>query len=434
MKTKTDIVKIIFRGDKAVWFIFLLLAGLSLILVFSATSTIAFAHSAKNAGNIWAPFIRHAKMLGGGALLILLLSHIHYRYFPMVALFLVLPAALATLIATFFVGVNVNDASRFISLFGIQFQPSEVGKLACIVYVAFLLSRRRDFSSERKLFKWILLAVLPVCGLIFPFNLSTAVLLGGVCFLMMFIGQIPYRLLGKLLFWLTVLAAVFVFALAVTPEETVKKYFPRALTWKKRIDTFFGSRPKVDDKTYFIPSDDEYQISHAKAAIASSGLFWGKGPGRSEQRDYLPQAYSDFIYSISIEELGILLGGLGLLLLYIMLMVRVGVIARRCRGLFPKYLVIGCGLIIVVQALVHMAVNVGLMPVTGQPLPLISRGGTSTLLTCAYIGMILSVSHYGAEPDEPDGGDTEEEDLPEEMEPDSEINPIFAAESIVSEE
>ncbi|MDR1103717.1 MAG: FtsW/RodA/SpoVE family cell cycle protein [Tannerella sp.] len=433
MKTdRTDFVKNLFCGDKAVWFIFLLLAGLSLILVFSAISTIAY--SAKYTGNILAPFLRHARILGGGVLLILLLSHIHYRYFPVVALLLVLPVALATLIAVYFIGDSVNEASRFITLFGIPFQPSEVGKLACIVYVASLLSMRRRFSSEKKLFKWILLVVLPVCGLIFPFNLSTAVLLGGVCFLMMFIGQVPYRLLGKLLFWLTVVGAAFVFVLAVTPEETVRKYIPRAQTWKKRTDTFFGSRPKVDDKTYFIPSEDEYQISHAKAAIASSGLFWGKGPGRSEQRDYLPQAYSDFIYSISIEELGILPGGLGLLLLYIMLMVRVGVIARRCRGLFPKYLVIGCGLIIVVQALVHMAVNVGLMPVTGQPLPLISRGGTSTLLTCAYIGMILSVSRFGAEMDEPDDGESEEEDLPEEIEPDSEINPIFAPESIVSEE
>ncbi|MDR2140058.1 MAG: FtsW/RodA/SpoVE family cell cycle protein [Tannerella sp.] len=421
----SQLAKKVFYGDRVIWVIFLLLAGCSLIEVFSATSPIVY--SPKNT-NIWVPIMRHASFLFGGFLLILFLAHTHYRFFPVAIL--LLPVSVVLLIATFFVGINVHDASRWLPLFGFQFQPSEFGKLACIVYVAFLLSRRRRFSDD-KVFKWIVWGVAPVCLLIFPFNLSTALLLGSVCFLLMFIGQVPYRKLGKLLFWVTLLGAVFVFILSVTPQETVRKYVPRAATWQKRVLTFIGSK-KADDKTYLIPADEDYQITHAKAAIASSGLFWGKGPGRSVQRDFLPQAYSDFIYAIIIEELSIF-GGLFVLMLYIMLMVRVGMIARKCKGLFSKYLVIGCGLLIVTQALIHMAVNVGMIPVTGQPLPLISRGGTSTMLTCVYIGIMLSISHYSAGMGETGEMKKGEEDLPTEMEADSKKNPIFAAESIVSE-
>jgi cell division protein FtsW len=419
-----NLAKKIFRGDMTIWIIFLLLAGCSLIAVFSATSTIAYL---PRYASIWVPIMRHASFLFGGFLLILILAHTHYKYFSLAIL--LLPVSIVMLIATFFVGINVHDASRWLPLFGFQFQPSEFGKLGCIVYVAFLLSKRWKFSND-KVFKWIVWGVTPVCLLIFPFNLSTALLLGCVCFLLMFIGQIPYRKLGKLLLWTAVLGTAFVLVLSVTPQETVRKYVPRAVTWQKRVLTFIGSYNK-DDKTYLIPTDDDYQITHAKAAIASGGL-WGKGAGRSEQRDFLPQAYSDFIYAIIIEEWSIF-GGFAVLILYIMLMVRIGMIARKCERLFPKYLVIGCGLLIVIQALMHMAVNVGMIPVTGQPLPLISRGGTSTMLTCVYIGIVLSISHYGAGMSETGETDREEENLPAEVEADSKKNPIFAAESIASE-
>ncbi|MDR2764639.1 MAG: FtsW/RodA/SpoVE family cell cycle protein [Tannerella sp.] len=416
--------KKIFCGSTEIWGIFFLLAACSLIAVFSATSTIAY--SPKNT-NIWAPIMRHASFLFGGFLLVLFLAHTHYKYFSLAIL--LLPISIGLLFATFFIGISVHGASRFLPLLGFQFQPSEIGKLACIVYVAFLLSRRREFSDDN-VFKWIVWGVAAILVLIFPFNLSTTVLLGCVCFLLMFIGQISFRKLGKLLFWVVLLSAVFVFALYVTPQETVKKYLPRALTWQSRVHAFFGS--KKAGKTY-IPTEEDYQITHAKAAIAS-GAIWGKGPGRSEQRNFLPQAYSDFIYAIIIEELGVFFGGLGVLILYIWLMVRVGIIARKCKWLFPKYLALGCGLMIVIQALVHMAVNVGMIPVTGQPLPLISLGGTSTLLTCAYIGIILSISHYGAEVSETDEVENEEENLPAEIETDSEKKPIFAAKSTVSEQ
>lgn len=179
------------------------------------------------------------------------------------------------------------------------------------------------------------------------------------------------------------------------------KYLPdRAYTWKDRIERFSNPEsPVTVEEGKAVSIDDEYyQETHAKIAIARGGLL-GQFPGHGQQRDFLPQAYSDFIYAIIIEEMGIV-GGIFVLVLYIFLLVRVGMIARRCDKLFPKFLVLGCGLMLVVQALTNMAVAVGLIPVTGQPLPLISRGGTSTVISCAYIGIILSVSRFGAHIDE----------------------------------
>jgi len=188
-------------------------------------------------------------------------------------------------------------------------------------------------------------------------------------------------------------------------DEYTEKHLPsRFQTWKGRIDDF--GKDKNENK--FIINDDNFQVSHAKIAIARGGIF-GKMPGRSVQRDFLPQAYSDFIYAIIIEEMG-LIGGLFVMMLYVILLVRVGIIAKRCTKLFPKYLALGCGLLIVVQAFINMAVAVNLIPVTGQPLPLISRGGTSTMLTCFYFGIILSVSRFGAGMGEKDDDDDDDDD------------------------
>jgi cell division protein FtsW len=181
--------------------------------------------------------------------------------------------------------------------------------------------------------------------------------------------------------------------LIIIPENIIKTSLPRATTWKNRVDryvTFKKADQNTADTSTLQTTSDDYQVVHAKIAIARGGII-GRGPGQSTQRDFLPQAYDDFIYAIIIEELGIA-GGIAVILLYLMLTYRAGIIARRCEKLFPKYLVIGCSLLILVQALINMAVAVNLFPVTGQPLPLISRGGTSIVITCIYIGMILSVS------------------------------------------
>ena len=419
---QTNLTKKVFHGDTSVWIIFLLLCCFSLVEVFSATSTLAYKTS-----NIWIPIVRHASFLLAGFLMILGMVRIHYRYYSLAIL--LMPLSILMLVVTPIIGVSANDASRWLEIFGVQFQPSEFGKLACIVYVAFLLSKRGKFS-EKAIFQWIVVGVGIICFLILLYNFSTAFLLGMVCLLMMFIGQISLVRIGKLLLYL-LLGGVVLIAVATIAPRTVEKFLPRLETWSNRLIKHADERGEAEkeqtDKTYVI-TDENYQVTHAKIAIARGGLF-GKMPGRSVQRDFLPQAYSDFIFAIIIEELGIV-GGIVVLLLYIMLMIRVGIIARRCEKLFPKYLVIGCGLLIVIQALTNMAVAVNLIPVTGQPLPLISRGGTSTMLTCIYIGIILSVSHFGAGmgPEEEDEEEEEETDTEEYVENSSE-NPIFAVET-----
>ena len=319
---QTNLTKKVFHGDTSVWIIFLLLCCFSLVEVFSATSTLAYKTS-----NIWIPIVRHASFLLAGFLMILGMVRIHYRYYSLAIL--LMPLSILMLVVTPIIGVSANDASRWLEIFGVQFQPSEFGKLACIVYVAFLLSKRGKFS-EKAIFQWIVVGVGIICFLILLYNFSTAFLLGMVCLLMMFIGQISLVRIGKLLLYL-LLGGVVLIAVATIAPRTVEKFLPRLETWSNRLIKHADERGEAEkeqtDKTYVI-TDENYQVTHAKIAIARGGLF-GKMPGRSVQRDFLPQAYSDFIFAIIIEELGIV-GGIVVLLLYIMLMIRVGIIARRC--------------------------------------------------------------------------------------------------------
>lgn len=420
-----DLASKLFKGDRVIWIIFMFLCLVSVVEVFSATSTIAY----KNA-NHWAPIVRHATFLLGGFVVVILLHNIPYKFFS--AFIALLPVSVLMLLITPFIGVSANDAHRWLELFGVQFQPSEFGKLSSVVYVAFLLSKRNKFTDVQ-LFKWLLLGIGIICVLILPENFSTAFMLFGVCFLMMFVGQIPLRLLFKLM---AVLILVFSFlgaALIFMPDSAMKYLPNRAQTWKGRITDFNHKSDFKEGETYVI-NDDNYQVSHAKIAIARGGII-GQLPGHGQQRDFLPQAYSDFIYAIIIEELGVV-GGVFVLLLYIMLLIRAGMIARRCDKLFPKFLVLGCGLLVVTQALANMAVAVNLIPVTGQPLPLISRGGTSTVITCIYFGIILSVSRFGAgmgEEDTTEEGseETEVSEEPETEEDNTEVKTIKELETIV---
>ncbi|MCC8133564.1 MAG: FtsW/RodA/SpoVE family cell cycle protein [Tannerellaceae bacterium] len=415
-----DLANKLFKGDRVIWIIFMFLCLISVVEVFSATSTIAY----KNA-NHWAPIVRHISFLLGGFVLILLIHNIPIRFFSV--LILLLPVSMVLLLITPFIGVRTNDAHRWLEILGIQFQPSEIAKLACIVFVAFMLSRRGKFT-EKQIFTYILVGVGLTCVLILPENFSTAIMLFAVCCLMMFIGQLPFKNLAMLAGVLALGLGLFILTLTITPREYLS-VIPRAATWKERISDFKSKEKRLDAATYEI-NDDNYQVSHAKIAIARGGLF-GQMPGHGQQRDFLPQAYSDFIYAIIIEELGII-GGVFVLLLYIMLLVRVGMIARKCDKLFPKFLVLGCGLLLVVQALANMAVAVNLIPVTGQPMPLVSRGGTSTVISCIYFGVILSVSRFGAhmgnEEDEPEITETGDETL-KELPEDGENPPMVALET-----
>ncbi|MDF9829253.1 FtsW/RodA/SpoVE family cell cycle protein [Parabacteroides sp. PF5-6] len=400
-----DLASKLFKGDRVIWIIFMFLCLISVVEMFSASSTITY-----KAANYWAPVVKHASFLFVGFILILLIHNIPYRFFS--ALIIVLPISMVLLVLTPMMGVYANNSYRFMEIMGIQFQPSELAKLSLIVFISFLMSKRSRFSEDN-IFKYSLIAMCITCVLILPENFSTAFMLFAVCFLLLFIGQVPFLKLLKLGGGLLLIGVLLFLFFHFMPEGVEEKLPKRFSTWRARIERF--SQPEeaieISAKTGYKIPDDIFQETHAKIAIAKGGVF-GKMPGHGQQRDFLPQAYSDFIYAIIIEELG-MVGGLFVLLLYIMLLVRGGMIARRCEKPFAKYLVLGCTLVVVVQAFANMAVAVDLIPVTGQPLPLISRGGTSILITCIYIGIILSISRFGA------NIGNEEDVLPEEKEVDN---------------
>jgi Bacterial cell division membrane protein len=383
-----DFLKSLFKGDRVIWIIFLFLCVISIIEVFSAASTLTY-----KSGNHWEPIRQHVMYLLGGGIIVVIFHYIPYKWFQMFPLILI-PLSIFLLGITTITGVvtgeRINGAARFTSLLGFQFQPSELGKMAIIVFSAFVLSKKQtEEGANPKAFNQIMIATAIICGLIAPENLSTALLLFGVVVLMMIIGRVPGKQLLKLFGGILVVGAFVGTIIVLTPNDTKLPFFHRIPTWKNRIADFI--HPEDVPAAKFDINNDA-QKAHARIAIASSS-FTGKAPGNSIQRDFLSQAFSDFIYAIIIEELG-LLGGAAVVILYIWLLVRVGKIAKKCNRTFPAFLVMGIGLMLVSQALLNMMVAVGLFPITGQPLPLISKGGTSTFVNCAYIGMILSVSRY----------------------------------------
>jgi len=393
----------IFKGDKGIWMVFFFLCMISVVEVFSASSNLTYKSQ-----NYVGPIVYHAGTIIAGVVVAIITLNIPCRYFKLMTPFLLLITAF-TLLWVLFFGQTINGANRVISLLGFTFQPSEIAKGAIVLATAQILSAmQRENGADKKAFKWILWITLPTCFLIGLENLSTAALLFAVVVLMMFIGLVPLRQLGKLVGVCMLLVFLAVGLVLVVGHDTtgqeelaktekiqqekpkekgkLEKLLHRADTWKGRILKF--GKEDVAPKDYDL--DKDAQVAHANIAIVSSGII-GKGPGRSTERDFLSQAFSDFIYAIVIEELGIL-GAAFVALLYIILLYRAARIARRCENNFPAFLVMGLALLLVIQAAFNMMVAVGLAPVTGQPLPLISKGGTSTIINCAYVGAILSVS------------------------------------------
>jgi cell division protein FtsW len=393
----------IFKGDKVIWMVFFFLCMISVVEVFSASSGLTYKSQ-----NYIGPIVYHAGTIIFGVVVAVITLNIPCRYFKLMTPFLLLVSAF-TLLWVLVAGTKVGDAGRWINLFGFTFQPSEIAKGTIVLAVAQILAAmQRENGADKKAFKWILWITLPACLLIGLENLSTAAMLFAVVFIMMFIGLVPMRQLGKLAGIIIAIgfAAFFLIMLVghdLSEEEKqltkteqidqpkkeknfVEKMFHRADTWKSRIMKF--SKPKPTPKEYDL--DKDAQVAHANIAIVSSGIM-GKGPGKSTERDFLAQAFSDFIYAIIIEELGII-GAFAVAFLYVVLLYRTARIASRCENNFPAFLAMGLALLLVVQATFNMMVAVGLAPVTGQPLPLISKGGTSTIINCAYIGTILSVS------------------------------------------
>lgn len=389
-----DLIKDLFKGDKVIWIIFLFLCLISIVEVFSAASTLTY-----KSGDHWGPITQHSVILMVGAVIVVLVHNIPCKYFSVIPFFL-LPLSCILLLFVMGMGIitgdRVNGAARWMTFFGIQFQPSELAKMAVIIVTAFILSKfQEEDGANPKAFKYIMWIIGIVFLLIAPENGSTAALLAGVVFLMMLIGRVPWKQIGKLVGTVGVVLTLLVSTIVIIPPS-VYENIPgthRFSTWQSRIKGFFEDKGAIPAAKFDI--DKDAQVAHANIAIATSHIV-GKMPGNSVQRDFLSQAFSDFIFAIVIEELG-LLGGAFIVMLYLWLLIRAGRIAKRSDKHFPAFLVMGIALLLVSQAMLNMMVAVGLFPVTGQPLPLISKGGTSTLINCAYIGMILSVSRYVAE-------------------------------------
>ena len=401
-----SLLKKYLRGDATLWIVFIMLCIVSIIEMYSASSTLAY-----KAANHTAPMLRHVGFLAGGALIAVLVHLIPFRYIRLIS-YLVLVLSVFMLILVLFKGKSENDASRWLVIGGFNFQPSELAKLSVIIVAADFISRIKNPKTDEKKYFWSTVIMLGIiCPLILLENFSTAVILFGVVFIMMFIGRVSIKRLGILAGAILMTIILGFGAIKAIPQEKMPKAFDRAYTWTARIDRFTENTDNEQSK-YEI-TDENRQVQHGRIAIARGGIF-GVFPGNSIERDYLPQAYSDFIYAIIVEEMG-LVGGIFVILLYLILLFRAGRIATESPTVFPAVLVIGLSLMIVIQSFVSMSVATSLGPVTGQPLPLISRGGTSILITCIYFGIIFGITRQlkeGVQPVDETMDEKEEDKIP----------------------
>jgi cell division protein FtsW len=365
------------RGDKTIWAIVFLLALVSFLPVYSASTNLVYViGKGSTIGYLFKHFI-HVML---GFTIVFFVHKTPYHYFKALSIFGI-PLVILLLVYTLFKGTVIDgaNASRWIQIpfVGISFQTSTIAFIVLMIYVARYLAKVSDkeYSFKESLLElWF--PVFAVLALVLPANFSTTALIFSMVCMLVFIGQYPLKYLGFIIG--AGIASLLFFIM-------VAKAFPDAMpnrvdTWMSRIDSFF------DDK----PNDDDYQIENAKIAIAS-GKIYGLGPGKSVQKHFLPQSSSDFIFAIIVEEYG-LIGAVGILFLYLLLFVRFIIDAQKATTLFGKLLIIGLGFPIIFQAFINMGVAVELLPVTGQPLPLISSGGTSLWMTCIAIGIILSVT------------------------------------------
>ena len=361
------------QGDKVIWMVVFLLSITSLLAVYSSNSSLAY----KADGNSFKFLFKHLLMLVLGLGVMFVVHRMKFKYFSRLST-LMLWVAIIMLMLTFLDGLNVNGAVRWIRIpfLGLTFQTSDFAKLALIVYTARTLNIKRTVLHDFK--EGVIPVLWPialVCALIVPSDFSTAALLGATCFLLLFIGGVPTRHLLKI-FGAIVLAITFMFTIGLS----FPKALPRVTTWINRIKNF--SNPEAEGN---------YQIDFAQVAITEGGML-PSGPGTGNSRNFLPHPYSDMIYAFIIEEYGSIIGGFGLLMLYLIFMFRSIKIAVKTPKHFGGLLALGLAFMLLIQALINMAVAVNLFPTTGQPLPLVSMGGTSIIFTCIGIGMILSVS------------------------------------------
>lgn len=366
------------KGDKVIWAFIALLALFSFMPVFSASSNLAYMRH--GSGNALTYLLKHAVHIFIGFFIIYQVHKIPYHYFRGISM-VALPIVWVLLVYTLVKGTVIDgaNASRWIQIpfIGISFQTSTLAAIVLYVFVARYLSKSREVEPTfKQSFIDLWIPVFVTLALIFPANFSTAALIFAMVTMLAFIGKYPLRYIGLILAVGLVSALFFILIAKKFPEA-----FPnRVDTWISRIDNFMGDKP----------DEDIYQIEKAKIAIATGGVY-GLGPGKSVQKNFLPQSSSDFIFAIIVEEYG-LFGAIGILGIYLLLLFRFIIAAHKANSLFGKLVVVGLGFPIVFQALINMAVAVELLPVTGQTLPLISSGGSSVWMTCIAIGIILSVT------------------------------------------
>ncbi len=381
------------RGDKVIWAVVVLLALVSLLAVYSSTGLLAYK---MYKGNTEIYLFKQFAFIIAGVMIIYFAHMVNYIIYARVAKILFL-ISIPLLIYTLFFGVKLNEGSRWIRLpiVNMTFQTSDLAKLALIMYISRLLSRKQDQIKDfKKGFLPVILPVAVVCLLIAPANLSTALLIGATCMMLMFIGRISGKHL-LLTVGIVMIPVMLLIVAAVFRHKTIEpstashqpsshsRLLIRVDTWINRVENFmYGTK---EDK-----ADDNYQVNQAKIAVANGGWI-GLGPGNSRQRNFLPHPYSDFIYAIIIEEYG-LIGGAVIMFIYLVFLFRSIRIFKKCPFAFGAFLALGLSFTLMIQAIANMAVNVNLFPVTGVTLPLVSMGGSSFLFTCLAIGIILSVA------------------------------------------
>lgn len=415
------------RSDPYIWGIIIILYIVSVVEVYSAISREI------TGGDVYSPIIKHVLLLFSGFVITYVTSRIHYKWFKVMA-YLMIPATIVLLVSILLWGDTLNGAKRTIPVMGISLQGSEVAKVTIVLAMATVLAKsqiKRGVNTKGVVLVVVLVTIFS--GLLFTQGLTNTLLFIGISVCMMLIGGVEWYKLGIIFLVYLVLALAVMQAkdllaesdlfnkpaqteqtaqAAQTGEQGEKKktLIKRSSTWKSRLDDFFDSTPEYEKET----TDANRQEHRAAMAMAHGGIT-GVGPGNSREASRLPLAFSDYIYAIIIEDLGFVVGGVGLLLVYLMILARAGLIARRCTKAFPALLVMGMAMMIVLQALFNMAIVVGVFPVSGQPLPLISKGGTSIWMMSFAFGVMLSVSRYAVKDTGANIKSERESGLPEDL-------------------
>ena len=380
------------KGDRVIWALVVLLTLVSLLAVYSATGSLAYKNYR---GNTEIYLFKQIAFIVFGIMVIYFAHRINYTFYSKIARLLFF-LSIPLLIYTLFFGVRMNEGSRWIRLpfINMTMQTSDLAKLALFMYLARMISKKQDMIKDFKTgFLPVIIPVAIICLLIAPANLSTAMLLGASCLLLLFIGRARIKHI-LITIGVALIPVVFLVMAAIirhksnsdetaTIQKSSSGIFGRVDTWIGRVENFIYGGKETDN-------DDVYQVNQAKIAIAKGGVM-GVGPGNSTTRDYLPQAYNDFIFAIIIEEYG-LIGGAFIVFIYLVFLYRCIRIFKKCPYAFGAFLALGLSFTLAIQAIINMAVTVNLFPVTGVTLPLVSMGGTSFIFTCLSIGIILSVA------------------------------------------